>query len=186
MRRAVIPLVLLSTVALAHGGGHLKGVVTALGDKQLTVTAEDGDEVLVALDKATRFENDGKPASAKALSVGARVVVHMQAERKPPVAALVKFIAAPVPKGVRLDVSVTKDGFVVANPAPLKAGQPVTLVVTRKVTKTCATDIVLKEFGISQPIPLDKAVEVTFTPKKPGKVHFACAMDMVSGDLKVE
>ena len=35
-------------------------------------------------------------------------------------------------------------------------------------------------------LPLSKPVEVTFVPTKAGKVHFACAMDMVSGDLQVE
>jgi plastocyanin domain-containing protein len=86
----------------------------------------------------------------------------------------------------RLEVSVTSDGFVVATPRTLKVGQPVTLVVTRSAERTCATDIVLKDFGISKPLPLGKPVEVTFTPTRKGKVHFACAMDMVSGDLTVE
>jgi plastocyanin domain-containing protein len=87
---------------------------------------------------------------------------------------------------VRLAVSVTAEGFVVAAPRALQAGQPVTLVVTRSVERTCATDIVLKDFGISRPLPLNTPVEVTFVPKKKGKVHFSCAMDMVSGDLTVE
>ncbi len=77
-------------------------------------------------------------------------------------------------------------GFVVKDAAPLKKGQPVTLVVTRKIEATCAKDIVLKDFDIKQPLPLDKPVEVTFTPKKAGKVHFSCAMGMLGGDLTVE
>lgn len=87
---------------------------------------------------------------------------------------------------VRVEVAVTADGFVVANPPALRAGQPVTLVVTRKVERTCATDVVLKAYGISRPLPLNQPVELTFTPSKPGKVHVACAMDMVSTDLSVE
>ena len=86
----------------------------------------------------------------------------------------------------RVNVSVTKAGFVVENPPAVKAGQPVTLVVTRSVERTCATEIVLKDYGISQPLPLNKLVEVTFTPRQPGSVRFACAMDMISGSLKVE
>lgn len=94
--------------------------------------------------------------------------------------------AAQASKPVRVEVTVTAEGFVVAKPQTLKVGRPVTLVVTRTAERTCATDIVIKEFAISRPLPMGKAVEVAFTPRKPGRVHFACAMDMVSGDLKVE
>lgn len=182
-RASLLAVLFVSTAALAHGGGHLKGVVTQLTDTQLTVTADDKDKVVINLDRDSRFENDGKPSTAKALPVGSRVVVHLKPGAKPQVAALVKFVA---PAATRVDVAVTSDGFVVANAPTLKAGQPVTLVVTRSVDKTCATDIVLKEFGLAQPLPLNKPVEVTFTPKKPGVVRFACAMDMIAGSLKVE
>ncbi len=97
--------------------------------------------------------------------------------------------SAPGPAGAapgRVEISVTSDGFVVNKAGKLTAGQPVTVVVTRTVDQTCATDIVLKDFGIKQPLPLNQPVEVHFTPDKAGKVHFACAMDMLSGDLNVE
>lgn len=181
-RIALLAVATLSVVAAAHGGGHLKGVVTQLTDTQLSLTADDKDKVVINLDKDSRFENDGKPSTLKALPVGSKVVVHLKPGAKPQVAALVKFVAATA----RIDVAVTSDGFVVANAPSLKAGQPVTLVVTRSVEKTCATDIVLKEFGISQPLPLNTPVEVTFTPKKAGPVRFACAMDMIAGTLKVD
>jgi plastocyanin domain-containing protein len=84
-----------------------------------------------------------------------------------------------------VELSVTADGFV---PASFKvhAGHPVKLVVTRKVERTCATDIVIKALKISAPLSLNKAVELTFTPTKPGKVRFACAMDMIAGEIVVE
>lgn len=82
-------------------------------------------------------------------------------------------------------IEVTSDGFV-AEPAKVKAGRPVTLVVTRKVERTCATEIVLKDYGINKALPLEQPVEVTFTPKKAGQVKYACAMDMVAGTLTVE
>jgi plastocyanin domain-containing protein len=68
----------------------------------------------------------------------------------------------------------------------VKAGQPVKLVVTRKIERTCATDIVIKDFGINKPLPLNQAVEVNFTPAKPGKIRYACAMDMIAGVIIVE
>jgi len=82
-------------------------------------------------------------------------------------------------------LSVTSDGFVPASFA-VHAGHHVKLVVTRKVERTCATDIVIKDLKISAALPLNKAVELTFTPTKPGKIRFACAMDMIAGEIVVE
>ncbi len=87
--------------------------------------------------------------------------------------------------GQRLEISVTSDGFVAAD-NKVKVGKPVTLVVTRKVERTCATEIVIKEYAINKPLPLNEAVEVTFTPKKAGKIRYACGMDMIAGELVAE
>ncbi len=84
---------------------------------------------------------------------------------------------------VRIDV--TGDGFVPAR-ASVKAGRPVTLVVTRKTDRTCATQIVIKDYGVDRALPIDQAVEVTFTPKKAGPIRYACGMDMVAGELVAE
>lgn len=84
-----------------------------------------------------------------------------------------------------LELAVTSDGFVPAR-AKVKVGEPVTLFVTRKVQNTCATDIVIKDYGVNQPLPEGQRVQVTLTPKKPGPIRYACAMDMVSGELVAE
>jgi len=84
-----------------------------------------------------------------------------------------------------VEIAVTGQGFVPAA-VKVKAGIPVKLVVTRKTERTCATEIVIKDYGVNQPLPLDQAVEVTFTPKKPGSVRYACGMDMIAGVLTVE
>ena len=91
--------------------------------------------------------------------------------------------AEPVAKPQIVKLTVTKDGFTPAT-VTVKAGQPVKLVVTREVERTCVTEIVMKDFGVNQPLPLGKAVEVTFTPKKAGAYRFACGMDMVAGTLE--
>ena len=52
-------------------------------------------------------------------------------------------------------ITVTKKGFEPAS-VRLKAGQPVTLAVTRRVERTCATEIVVKGLGINKPLPLNK------------------------------
>ncbi len=96
--------------------------------------------------------------------------------------------AAPskAPKGVRtIEIAVTGEGFTPAQ-VKAKAGETVQLVVTRKTDRTCATEIVMKDFGVKQPLPLDKPVTVTVKPTKPGSYRFACAMDMIAGTLVVE
>jgi len=84
-----------------------------------------------------------------------------------------------------VEISVTKDGFVPAQ-VKVKVGRPVKLLVTRKIERTCATDIVIKDYGIKEALPLDKTVEVTFTPNKAGSSRFACAMDMIAGVIVAE
>lgn len=84
-----------------------------------------------------------------------------------------------------IQVAVTAEGFVAAR-TRVKVGQPVTLVVTRKVERTCATEIVLKDYGINKPLPLDQPVAITFTPRQPGRIRYACAMDMLAGELVAE
>jgi len=85
----------------------------------------------------------------------------------------------------RVNITVTKKGFEPAS-VRLKAGRPVLLSVTRKVERTCATEIVIKSLGINKPLPLGKTVEVRFTPKSAGSLRYACAMDMIAGSLVVE
>ncbi|HET9955143.1 MAG TPA: cupredoxin domain-containing protein [Polyangiaceae bacterium] len=80
-----------------------------------------------------------------------------------------------------LELTVTSDGFVPAQ-VKVEAGKPLTLWVTRKADPTCATEIVIKDYGINKPLPLNERVEVVFTPK-PGKIRYACAMDMIAGEL---
>ncbi|MBK8480176.1 MAG: cupredoxin domain-containing protein [Proteobacteria bacterium] len=82
-------------------------------------------------------------------------------------------------------LTVTSEGFV---PAQVKAsaGRPLELVVTRTVERTCASDLVIKDYGINRPLPLNQAVRVSFTPTKPGRIRYACAMDMIAGVIVVE
>ncbi len=94
--------------------------------------------------------------------------------------------ARAAPKAVKtVEIAVTSDGFTPAN-VKVKAGETVKLVVTRKTDRTCAKEIVIRDFGVNQPLPLDKAVTVEITPRKAGSVRYSCAMDMVAGTLTVE
>lgn len=85
----------------------------------------------------------------------------------------------------RVEIAVTEDGFVPAS-VTVTAGQPVTMVVTRKTDKTCATELVMKDQNINQALPLNQAVEITFTPAQKGTLTYACGMDMIKGTVVVE
>ena len=85
----------------------------------------------------------------------------------------------------RIQVLVTSRGFEPAS-IPVKAGQPVTLVVTRTTDRTCATEIVFQGRKLRKKLPLNQAVEIHLAAQKPGTVRFACAMNMIKGALVVE
>jgi plastocyanin len=83
--------------------------------------------------------------------------------------------------GVRtVNLTVTDNGF---EPSKVKAkkGEKVRLVVTRKTDSTCAKEIVIKDHGVNQPLPLDKPVTVEFVPARSGEIRYACGMDHISG-----
>ena len=93
--------------------------------------------------------------------------------------------AATAPGSQKVVIQVTDEGFV-PNDIRVKAGQPLTLSVTRTSDRTCATELVLKEYGINQDLPLGKTIQISFTPKQSGKLTYACAMDMFKGHITVE
>jgi len=85
-----------------------------------------------------------------------------------------------------ITLSVTEKGYE-PTPITLKKDEPVKLVVTRKTEQTCATELVMKDYGITTPLPLNTPVEIAFTPNKSGTLTYGCAMgQMISGAFMVE
>jgi plastocyanin domain-containing protein len=89
-----------------------------------------------------------------------------------------------LPEGA-IAIAVTEKGF---EPAVVRVsvGKPVTLVVTRKTDRTCAKEFVMAEQNLKQDLPLNRPVEISFTPTRTGEIRYACGMDMVSGKVIVE
>lgn len=123
-------------------------------------------------------------AAALALSAGPALAQHDHGHGA--TAAVAAGIAeGTVQNGVRVvDMTVTEDGFVPSK-VKVKKGEKVRLMVTRKTDSTCAKEIVIKEAGINQPLPLDKTVSIELTPRKSGEIRYACGMDHISGVLFV-
>jgi hypothetical protein len=84
--------------------------------------------------------------------------------------------------GRKVEVTVTKDGFVPAE-IPAKKGEVLNLVVTRKVENTCATELVQKDQGIYAPLPLEKPVAVTLRAPQEGQLKFSCAHGHIAGNV---
>lgn len=107
------------------------------------------------------------------------------------ISALVLGLSLPIAalaaeKAKTIEMTVTEKGFEPAT-ATVKKGEPVTLVITRKTDSTCAKEIVIDEHAINSKLPLNKAVKVTFTPKKSGQLKYGCSMGkMIGGVLTVE
>jgi plastocyanin domain-containing protein len=94
-------------------------------------------------------------------------------------------VAIPAVATGKITMTVTEEGFVPAR-IPAKKGQPITLAITRKTDHTCAREIMFQGQDGKTPLPLDKTVDVTYTPKASGELKFGCAMGMmVSGVLAV-
>ncbi|MBW7944380.1 sulfite exporter TauE/SafE family protein [Patescibacteria group bacterium] len=67
----------------------------------------------------------------------------------------------------------------------VRAGQPVELTVQSKNSYSCANYFFLKAFQISLELGPNDSKSVTFTPDKPGKYQYSCAMGMYTGIMEV-
>lgn len=91
--------------------------------------------------------------------------------------------ASAAPRTIQL--SVTQKGFEPAR-IRVKKGEPLHLVVTRKTDDTCATELVIQGENLNKDLPLNEPVAFDFTPKKAGKIGYACGMGMIRGVLLVQ
>ena len=68
----------------------------------------------------------------------------------------------------------------------LRRGVPAQLTFIRKTEETCGREIVIPNYGVNRPLPLNTPVEVTLTPKRSGRFKFTCGMNMYKGALVVK
>ena len=82
-------------------------------------------------------------------------------------------------------VKITDRGY---EPYVLKFRRGVRARITfiRTTDATCATEVVMPEFGIRRALPLNQPVAVTFVPNKRGEFSFTCGMNMMRGRLIVQ
>jgi plastocyanin len=88
------------------------------------------------------------------------------------------------PKGVQ-KATITVDNGFSPSTITVKAGQPVQLTFDTK-HKACASSVVFKSLGITKALKDGTKTVVTFTPKKPGSIGYACSMNMFKGTIVVK
>lgn len=68
----------------------------------------------------------------------------------------------------------------------LRRGVLTRITFLRQTDSTCATELVISEYGITRALPLNTPVVVSFTPKRSGEFGFTCGMNMMRGKLIVQ
>jgi plastocyanin domain-containing protein len=85
---------------------------------------------------------------------------------------------APPPGAIAIEV--TESGFEPAV-ARVEPGKPVTLIVTRRTDRTCATEMVFEATGERHDLPLRKPVRIELAAGVGDTLRYACGMDMFRG-----
>jgi plastocyanin domain-containing protein len=87
----------------------------------------------------------------------------------------------PAPPGA-VAIAVTENGFEPAV-ASVPRGTPVTLIVTRRTDRTCATEMVFEGSGERHDLPLGTPVRIELAAGVRDTLRYACGMDMYKGML---
>lgn len=88
----LVCLAIVPSLLRAHGGmEHVMGTITSIEGSAISVQTTKKQKVVIATDDTTTYEQGGKAASMKTLSVGERVVVHAKKGEKGLLAEIVKW-----------------------------------------------------------------------------------------------
>ena len=83
-----------------------------------------------------------------------------------------------------VSITVASNGYT-ASAQTLKNGVPVRLTLTTDRTSGCARAFTIPDLNISKVLPESGTETVEFTPKKEGRLAFACSMGMYTGSFDV-
>ena len=102
-----------------------------------------------------------------------------------PALVLIAGCAAKVPHGSEVRVTVTDNGFE-PQYVTVERGRPATLIITRKVEATCATEAVFAGTGARFPLPLGQDVRIPIATASAETLRYACGMDMYHAAVVVK
>jgi len=66
----------------------------------------------------------------------------------------------------------------------LRSGVPARITFVRRTDETCGKELVIRDYDINRPLPLNEPVVAEFTPRK-GEFKFGCGMGMLKGKVIV-
>ena len=81
-----------------------------------------------------------------------------------------------------IKIEVTDAGFVPAQ-VVIPKNEAVTLVVTRKTEATCATEMIFEAGGAKHDLPYNQTVRIDLPAGQPDTLRYACAMNMIKGEI---
>ena len=81
-------------------------------------------------------------------------------------------------------ITVDADGFK-PNSVTFKKGAPASLIFTRTVDDTCATEVVFPQLDIKKELPKNTPVTITVPTDKEQKLTFQCGMGMYKSSVLV-
>jgi thiol-disulfide isomerase/thioredoxin len=84
----------------------------------------------------------------------------------------------------RMTIEVRSQGYRPSS-VTLRQGIPAQLTFIRTTDQTCGREIVIPNYGINEPLPLNTSVVIKVTPNKTGRFKFTCGMNMFRGSLVV-
>lgn len=88
------------------------------------------------------------------------------------------------PQSGTIPITVDGDGFKPSK-VTIKKGAPATLVFTRTVDDTCATEVVFPQLDIKKDLPKGQAVSIVLPTEKEQSLTFQCGMGMYKSSVVV-
>ena len=78
-----------------------------------------------------------------------------------------------------INITVNENGYTPAKVTIPKHLDVVTLNFKRTTDKTCAREVISKELGINEKLPLNKVVPIKFDVRNRDSITFGCHMNMM-------
>jgi plastocyanin domain-containing protein len=89
------------------------------------------------------------------------------------------------PRVQKLTVKITERGFEAVS-LTLRRGVQPRVTFPRTTERTCAKEVVLRDFGIKRDLPLNRPVVITLTPNTKGEFRLTCGLNMMRFKLIVQ
>jgi len=81
------------------------------------------------------------------------------------------------------EVEIIVDGGYSPDTIEVPAGKPTVIHFLRKDPSSCLEEVVISDFKLRKPLPLNERTDITVTPPKPGTYRFSCGMGMFHGTI---